>query len=48
MLLCDVIIYRPVRLAVIAKKYTNPGANATIKGIHTGHASAGLAMLERR
>lgn len=48
MLLFDNIIYRPVRLAVIAMKYTNPGAKPTIRGIHTGHASAGLAMLERR
>lgn len=46
MLLCFVIIYRPVRLAVIAMKYTNPGAKPTISGIQTGHASAGLAMLK--
>ena len=27
-------------LAVIAKKYTNPGANPAISGIYTGHMSA--------
>jgi hypothetical protein len=30
---------------VIANQYTKPGANPTIKGIQTGHPSAGTAML---
>ena len=42
------IFYRPVLLAVIAIQYTKPGAKPTISGIQTGHASAGLAMLEYR
>lgn len=33
-------VYLPDLLAVIAKKYTNPGANPAISGIYTGHMSA--------
>jgi len=36
--------YFRVFLAVRAMKYIKPGAKPTIKGIHTGHPSAGDAM----
>ena len=38
--------YFRVFLAVRAMKYIKPGAKPTIKGIHTGHPSAGDAMLK--
>ncbi len=31
-------------MAVIMIQYTSPGAKPTIRGIHTGHPSAAVAM----